>query len=362
MKKLIFNRLLRVFSLTIACVMVMSVMSVTAFAAEGATATLSVLYKEEEKPIADVEFKVYQLATFESGYNFNWNPSFEQYHVTVPSDWNSTQLNNMASTLAAYASRDNIAATYTVKTGIDGKFSIAALPQGMYLIVGSSHSVKNGGTTTTYTPVPALVFFPYFDPVTQKNSMEASIEVKHTTSSVTDTISRHVLKSWDDAGYTSNRPDSISVDLLRDGTIVDTVILSPSNNWRYTWKDLEGGHNYQVVESNVFGRYTTSTRLEGGTWVITNTYDAPPVRPNPLPDPETPLTTIPTQPPILSEYPFEPTVEIDDPAPPLSEKIPQTGQLLWPIPYLAVAGVASLVLGFYGKRKKEDDVHEEAAE
>ena len=45
-----------------------------------------------------------------------------------------------------------------------------------------------------------------------------------------------VRKVWVDDGV--DRPDSITVQLLRDGEVYDKVELKQSNQWVYTWDDL----------------------------------------------------------------------------------------------------------------------------
>ena len=77
----------------------------------------------------------------------------------------------------------------------------------------------------------------------------------------------------------------------------------------------------------------------------------PPDRPphEPPPPDEPPLSEPPGESP--TEPPEEPpTAEIPDEPPPLTPGLPQTGQLNWPVPILAVLGMALLTLGFLVKR------------
>ncbi|MFC4386692.1 Cna B-type domain-containing protein [Gracilibacillus marinus] len=71
----------------------------------------------------------------------------------------------------------------------------------------------------------------------------------------------HVTKGWKDEGETS-RPETITVHLHQNGTIVDTVELSIATNWSHTFEDLQAydedgkANVYTISEEEVEG-YTT---------------------------------------------------------------------------------------------------------
>ena len=76
------------------------------------------------------------------------------------------------------------------------------------------------------------------------------------------------------------------------------------------------------------------------------------------PQPSTEPTEPPTE-PTEPEVPTEPTepTEPPPPPPPPPPHLPQTGQLNWPIPVMAMMGCAMFVLGvfLYSGRKGTDD-------
>ena len=139
-----------------------------------------------------------------------------------------------------------------------------------------------------------------------------------------DTDKRKVLKVWNDAGQEHDRPEKITVQLLKNGEVYDTVILNERNSWRYIWNDLPKYDKnglpieWRVVELTPEG-YTVSITQESGTFVVTNTPKQPSVMP-------------PT------DQPKEPT-------------LPQTGELWWPVPVLAAAGLLLIAAGAGKKRK-----------
>ena len=84
----------------------------------------------------------------------------------------------------------------------------------------------------------------------------------------------NVNKIWDDKNnQDGKRPNSITVHLLADGTVIKDYTLDESNNWMHTFENLDKYNNgkqivYSVIEENI-DYYSTS--ISGGT--ITNTYD-----------------------------------------------------------------------------------------
>lgn len=80
----------------------------------------------------------------------------------------------------------------------------------------------------------------------------------------------NVKKVWviDDGGQ---RPDSVSVQLMRDGEpFGDPVTLNDANDWSYAWNDLESGHNWTVVELNVPDGFKATVSQSGDTFTIIN--------------------------------------------------------------------------------------------
>ena len=82
-----------------------------------------------------------------------------------------------------------------------------------------------------------------------------------------------MVKLWKDYGYTQQRPGSVTVDILKNGTVHSTQILSPDNGWSYTLTVPDDGSLWQAVERNVAENYTVTCVDDGsGGIVITNTY------------------------------------------------------------------------------------------
>lgn len=124
---------------------------------------------------------------------------------------------------------------------------------------------------------------------------------------VYDTLrSLTVSKLWSDNG--KNRPDRVTVQLLDSGEVVSTVTLGAWNDWMHTWTELvvSETHDWQVREVDVPAGYKASYLVNGDYVTVRNT-----------------------------------------------ESLIQTGQLNWPIPVLAGAGLVLVLVGAFALRRKK---------
>ena len=95
-----------------------------------------------------------------------------------------------------------------------------------------------------------------------------------TVEGFTDTI-HTVRKVWDD-GDSADRPESITVHLLKDGAYFAEVELTAENQWTYTWDKLDNDHTWTAVEPEVPDGYDVHYNTDvANTTVITNHKDVP---------------------------------------------------------------------------------------
>lgn len=87
-----------------------------------------------------------------------------------------------------------------------------------------------------------------------------------------------VHKVWDDNGY-PNRPNSVKVDLLRDGEAYESITLNADNQWTYTWDQLDDRYDWTVKEQDVKG-YEVKYTTKDNTVFITNHMDYVPESPS----------------------------------------------------------------------------------
>jgi hypothetical protein len=131
------------------------------------------------------------------------------------------------------------------------------------------------------------------------------------------------------------------------------VTLSPENSWRYTWENLDAMSDWFLMERDVPAEYTVTSVAENAVFVVTNTYrEETPEEPTPTaptsPAPSAPVSPVPSTP--VSPVPSTPTT----PTTPTQSRLPQTGQLWWPVSLLSVAGLTLILTGL-SLRKKENE-------
>lgn len=334
-----------------------------------------------------VTVRVYRAAEVTEDVRFVLTGDFAGYNVDLDG-LTSTGWASLAQTLRGYVFLDAIQPLRTGVSDETGRLTFSDLPVGLYLVDGERvASTEDDGYRQ---PAPFMICLPNWEQSTDPETGTVSggwqynvaARPKYTTLDG-ETVMRRVLKVWNDGGSIS-RPAQISVTLLKDGEPYETVDLNAENNWRYAWDELDGSSDWQIVESSGSGGYTVSVSLQGVTFVVTNSYsppppvnppggppdgtsDNPPDTPNappPVPpppdeeleDPEVPLASREPDPDM--EEPMEPEdpdeIVLEDPEVPLAS-LPQTGQLWWPVPMLAMGGMISLLLGLIRNRRSQDD-------
>ncbi len=307
---------------------------------------------DEDRAMEGVEFRLYRVAEITDAMTFRLLEEYRKYQVTA-SDWLAR-----AMTLSGYVARDQILPTTAGLTDGEGRVSFSQLEKGLYLIVGDARSLDG----YVYTPTPFLLSLPY---TADGRSWEADVVTyakygRRSTggggSTDPETVSYRVLKVWEDRGHEEERPERVTVELLRDGQVYDSVELNQGNNWRHDWTGLDAGGNWQVAERETKG-YSVSVSQGGITFVITNSYlergpETPPAENREeLPPEEEDITD--WKPPLSGweeELPPSEEEELEDEEPPLA-RLPQTGQLWWPVPLLAMGGAALLLLGIARRRR-----------
>lgn len=301
-----------------------------------------------------VEFQIYRVAEA-SGSGYALTGAFHGYSVEIPGEsWRDA-----AATLAAYAARDQLVSDASGRTAAGG-VAFSGLESGLYLVVGQAAS--SGGKI--YTPVPFLVGVGVSGTATADVKWEESGDGGGGGSNEIDVSVRKVW-SGDSA---QNRPGSVTVQLLGNGAVLDSVVLSDANGWCHTWKNLNDSCRYQVTEETVPDGYAVSVSQSENTFTVTNSAegsggpDAPdepnipsspddPDDPNHPGDPNIPGTPDEPNIPDTPDGPSNPDV----PGDPDTPGLPQTGQFWWPVPVLLVLGGMLVFAGQANCRKGRHD-------
>ncbi|RKM56401.1 Cna B-type domain-containing protein [Butyrivibrio sp. X503] len=164
-------------------------------------------------------------------------------------------------------------------------------------------------------------------------------------------------KRWNDSGNENVRPTSISVLIKRNGEEYKRVTLNSGNGWSYSWKDKPGyiWEFEETIEGNNSSYTVSITKNEDSdglmvVYTMTNTYnDTTPPPPGP---PGTPPGGPPSTPPGPPQFPDVLGAIRELPAVLGARRLPQTGQLWWPLPILLIVGIFFIVKGIRKNHKK----------
>jgi hypothetical protein len=307
-----------------------------------ASLTLNYLYDAEGLP--GVRTRIYQVATVTPGGSYVRTGVF-----ATDNDLKSVKINGLstdsawqaaANTLAGYVADGSVPETGSISADAQGEAAFAGLQTGLYLVVADRATLGD----YTYNFTPALLALPSLD----TNDAWVYHVTANPKSSRTgggggggQNISYQVYKHWDDLDNEDVRPQSVTIEVLRNGVSYTTQQLSDSNNWTYRWSAADDGSVWQVVERNIAEAYEVTVTGSATAFVVTNSY----------------LTELPEEPgpggPDPGESPEPGTPPPDGGT--TGPTLPQTGQLWWPVPVLSAAGLLLFGLGWASRAKGRRD-------
>lgn len=256
--------------------------------------SISVTLTEQygRQPIVGARLEIYYVATVHLNANGNlayqFTEAFAQCGVAIDDPGLSARLD-------AYVTEHSIAATEGMTTNAKGKATCSDLELGLYF-------VKQTGAVEGFAPcTPFLATVP--SKVADAYVYDVNASPKTEVARLTTVT---IQKVWN-TDESTKIPDSVTVQLLRNGNVVQTAVLNPENQWRVSFAEMPQSDSYQVQEVDIPKGFIPTYVRNGDTFTVTNT-----------------------------------------------ASLPQTGQLIWPIPVLAASGMLLLVLGFVLLQKKRD--------
>ena len=244
---------------------------------------------EQAEPIVGAQLSVYHVATVtanaEGNLHYAYTADFQSFSVALDDA-------NLSIELDAYLPKEGVPYT-TVTTDENGAATCGDLALGLYF-------VKQTGAVEGYAPcTPFLVTVPYGQE--GKFVYDVIATPKTEAAKLTDIT---IKKVWNTDASTK-ATDSVTVQLLRNGVVIETAVLNEQNGWQVTYTDLPESDAYSVKEVDVPKGFTATYKQSGYVFTVTNT-----------------------------------------------STLIQTGQLMWPIPVLAVGGMLLIAAGVLLLRKK----------
>lgn len=273
------------------CVLLM--MPMTAFAQSVdadrlGSISITLMDQDGKTPIVEAELSLYYVASValnsKNNLSYTFTDAFEDCGVALDDPSLSVKLD-------AFVEEHSPSAKKLV-TDVHGKASFTNLPLGLYF-------VKQISDVAGYAPCTSFL-------VTVPNHNTDGYVYDVNASPKTDVarLANITIKKVWNTDASAKTADSVTVQLLRDGVVVETATLSDQNNWQVTYTDMPESDAYSIVEVNVPKGFTATYSKSGYAFTVTNT-----------------------------------------------STLAQTGQLVWPIPVLAMAGLVLIAVGSIVLRK-----------
>lgn len=259
------------------------------------TGAISVTLTEQydKEPIVGAELSVYYVATVgintAGNLNYIYTPAFAEIGLAIDDP-------QLAARLDTYLSENKMAAT-TLRTDAEGTAAVSDLPLGLYFI-------RQTNTVEGFAPcTPFLVTVPMETAQGYAYAVNASPKTE-----VARLTAITIKKVWNTDG-SAQAADHVTVQLLKDGNVVETAILSEQNHWQVTYTDMPQSDAYSIQEIDVPKGFTATYCQVEYVFTVTNT-----------------------------------------------STLAQTGQRIWPIPVLAICGMLLVAAGIVilQKKRKQD--------
>ena len=243
----------------------------------------------DKEPIVGAELSVYYVATVIMNADGNLI-----YDYTEDFEQFKTAIDDasLATKLDAFVAQHNVP-SIKITTNAEGTALCDEIPLGLYF-------VKQTGAVEGFAPcTPFLVTIPC------KNADGFVYEVNASPKTeVARTATITIKKVWNTDASTE-AAERVTVQLLRNGNVVKTATLNAQNNWQVTYTDMPESDAYSIKEIDVPKGFTATYSKTGDVFTVTNT-----------------------------------------------SALIQTGQLIWPIPVLAVGGMLLIAVGITLLQKK----------
>ena len=268
--------------------------SYTVFAEEfdpSKTGSISVtlIEQKQNKPIVGAELSVYYIATVAMNADrnliYDYTEDFKQFDTAI----NDTSL---ATKLDTFVSQHSVPST-KMTTNAEGTALCNELPLGLYFVK------QTGAVEGFATCTPFIVTVP-----NEKNG-EYVYEVNASPKTEVVRLTSITIKKMWNTDESTKATESVTVQLLKNGTVVKTATLNAQNNWQITYNDMPESDAYSIKEVDVPKGFTATYKQNDYVFTVTNT-----------------------------------------------STLIQTGQLMWPIPVLATGGMLLIAVGIVLLQKK----------
>jgi LPXTG-motif cell wall-anchored protein len=222
--------------------------------------------------------KLYRIAAVSAEAQYTLTPQFRSSGLEINGIQTAGEWDVIRSSLEAHILAAGIAPDVESVTDAGGQACFAGLMPGLYL-VAAVHTEQEGWH---YSFRSALIALPGLDESgLWLYDMAATPKPDILPPSEPQELQFQVLKLWKDEGNEDSRPESIEVEIFRNGESCEIVTLSQENTWSYHWTAPADGAQWMVVERNIPEGYTVTVESRSTAFILTNSISKDPPPENP---------------------------------------------------------------------------------
>ncbi len=354
-----------------ACVLIHT----TAAEAKGSLTILS--ETEEGVKLVGMQWDIFKIGGRDAEGNYELRGEFADFPVSLE-DTSTSALSFAADTLDTFTTVYKTRPLDTKRADENGVLCFEDLGVGLYLVAGDH--VKIGDTY--YFPAAFLMEITEYGGANQVYDLTA--HPKYIYKNASESEEYTVRKVWEqDEAHTHTRTSYVTVQIYCNDVLYETVKLDESNDWSYSWS-ADKPYDWKVLEVDIPESYYVIFRSNETQFVVVNSFNTSSAiedttqntdsgatdvtEPTVGVETETSTETTTTESTVTTTSDTQTETNIETTISDITtttattttststtkkpEKLPQTGQLWWPVPVLALSGLIMMGVGFKLRTKE----------
>lgn len=325
--------------------------------------TLSIFSRSGGVWLEGMQWKIYPAIEANENGEFVLSDTFAEYPISL-SDTSTSGMQEIADTMENFAVIHKLEPLSSAVADANGVAQFTVSEAGYYLVIGEPIVFGD----KYYQPSPMIIQMTEEDGAIADLKTYAKFSVRDLGVGTSEVMT--LRKVWqDDENHAGVRSRTLTVEIYCNGELFDTVELSDENEWTYAWTgdqdadwrilEVEVPEYYSVIYkrneiqllavNTLTGQIltppvtTTTTTTTTSVTTTTTTATETGTATDTATDTETETKTDTDTSKVTTTKTVTTTVTKTSGG---STKLPQTGQLWWPVPVLGVSGVLLLVFGW----------------
>lgn len=233
--------------------------------AEDGNKSLTLVCVNDDVVLPGMQWKLYKVGKRRNtAQNFVQTGDFSAFQVNLR-NLTVERVTEAAQSFQAYAIANKIKPLREGTTDKNGEVTFTGLDAGLYLLSGKLLKIDSH----YYVPGVSLIEIKEDD-----NNLRYNAYPKFSYQVMNETPKNYtVRKVWsNDEDRIDERPKSVTVNIYRDDEFYDSVVLNEENQWKYRWIDDKGVSSWIVMEDEIPSDYEMKVTYDESRYLIENAY------------------------------------------------------------------------------------------